>query len=172
MSEKKTETTDLSGLEHHKVGITRGCWYMLHIMAEAAITRPLMEAYAFNFRNLCHQMTGCSCKGDCIMLLEKLPPEKYFDMVDEFGIPNGCLYHSILIHNNVNAKLGKRTYSYEEAAKIYRKTDIRRCNDGVVKEAPDINRSLASMEASRVKIYKIEELAKLYPELIIKMNKT
>jgi hypothetical protein len=170
MGEEKQDMTPLSGLEHSKEMTSRGCWYMLHISGESAITRQLMEAYAHNFRNLCVQMTGCSCQNHCTQMLEDYPPEKYFDMKDEYGIENGCLYHSILCHNLVNERLGKKTYTYQEASIIYRIKIFKKCGDkGTVDENKEID-TVHVKEGKRRGLI-IEELAKKYPELIYEMKR-
>jgi hypothetical protein len=170
MSEEKPGMTQLSGLEHSKENTSRGCWYMLHISGESAITSTLMEAYAHNFRNLCVQMTGCSCQNHCTQMLEDYPPEKYFGMKDEYGIENGCLYHSILCHNLVNERLDKKTYTYEEASVLYRVKTLKQCGDkGSTNENEHID-AVHVKEGTRRGLI-IHELAKKYPELIYEMKK-
>jgi len=100
--------------------ITRGVWFSLHTLAEMANTAELKRAYAAFFRKICSSMT-CDCEGHCKEMLLQNPPEAYFDKVDEFGKPNGCLIHSILCHNLVNKRLGKRVYEYAEIAPLYQK---------------------------------------------------
>src|SRR5207237_1067089 len=76
--------------------------------------------YAHNFRNLCEKMKECGCEDDCKQMLEDLPPEKFFHLLDENGIPDGCLRHSVECHNRVNKRLGKTVYPYEVIKPLYR----------------------------------------------------
>jgi hypothetical protein len=162
----KPGPTPLSGLEFYKKDISRGCWFDKHTDAEAAVTIPLMEAFAHNFRNLCNRM-GCSCENHCSKMIEANPPESYFHMVDEDGIPNGCLYVSILYHNLVNERLGKATYSYDDIVPLYRPKEFRPCTD-----KGEVSDKIVEVQKGTRKGIKIEELAKLYPYLIKEMKNT
>lgn len=115
-------------LEEYRDNIQNGIWFMLHTMAEAAATKPLMEAYAHTFRNVCSRM-GCSCENHCIEMLESNPPEKYFHIVDEDRVPIGCLYHSIDCHNMVNKRLGKPELLRSDVVAVYRPKVFAPCTD-------------------------------------------
>lgn len=106
-------------LSEYKKDISHGVWFFIHTMAEAAKTPELMRAYAAFFRNVCDKM-GCGCENHCLTMLKQNPPEDYFGLKDDNGVPYGCLYHSVLCHNLVNERLGKPQYSYDQIAPLYR----------------------------------------------------
>lgn len=154
-------------LSKYKEHITNGIWFKLHTDAEAAITKPLMEAYAYNFRNLCDKM-GCSCENHCQkMLNDEFPPEKYFHIVDDNGIPIGCLYHSIDCHNAVNKRLGKPIYNRSEIVALYRPKEFTPCTD---KGTESVGSKTQVARGSRKGGLTLEQLASIYPDLIGKSS--
>lgn len=116
---ENTSSSQGKPLSEYRDNIQNGIWFMLHTMGESATTKSLMEAYAHNFRNICSRM-GCTCENHCVTMLEENPPERYFHIVDEDGVPIGCLYHSIDCHNIVNKRLGKPEILRSEAVALYR----------------------------------------------------
>lgn len=110
-------------LSQYKDNIGNGTWFMLHHTAEKAITPEKMRCYADNFRDLCSRMDGCGCGGHCSEMLERLKPEDYFHFVDENGVPDGCLRHSVDCHNEVNRRLGKPEYAYDIVKPIWRSNE-------------------------------------------------
>jgi len=111
-------------LNEYNKNTNNGVWYLLHIIAERAQTPELMRSYAINFRNLCQKLNSCGCEDHCTMMLEQLPPENYFHILDEDGIPDGCLRHSVECHNLVNKRLNKSQHSYEAVKKLYRSKEV------------------------------------------------
>lgn len=111
-------------LSEYKTNTNNGVWFMLHHMAEKAVTRSQMESYGHFFRELCKRMEGCDCGGHCTEMLERLKPEDYFHLKDENGIPDGCMRHACDCHNEVNKRLGKPQYPYDVIKSMWRPTDI------------------------------------------------
>lgn len=154
-------------LEKYKEHISNGIWFKIHTDAEAAVTMPLMEAYAYNFRNLCDKM-GCSCENHCSQMLNgDFPPEKYFHIVDEEGVPVGCLYHSIDCHNAVNQRLGKPTYQRSQIVPLYRPKEFTPCTD---KGAESKGAKTQVPKGNRKGGLSLEQLARKYPDLIGKLG--
>lgn len=134
-------------LSDYKNNIGNGTWFFLHTIAEAAQTPALMSAYSHNFRNLCSKMSACGCEDHCNQMLNDLPPENYFHLLDEDGIPDGCLRHSVECHNRVNARLGKTVHPYETVKALYRnKEPPAPCTKG--KEHPTPSKSTPSVKSS------------------------
>ena len=100
-------------LNKYDDNISNGVWFLLHTIAERAQTPELMRSYSVNFHNLCDKMNSCGCEDHCKTMLEQLRPEKYFHFIDNEGIPDGCLRHSVDCHNSVNKRLDKKQHSYE-----------------------------------------------------------
>jgi len=153
-------------LDKYKENISNGVWAKLHMDAEAAVTKPLMEAYAYNFRNLCDKM-GCSCENHCLKMISENPPEKYFHIVDEDGVPIGCLYHSIDCHNEVNERLGKPTYPRSQVVPLYRPKEFTPCTD----KGTESKGSKTQVEkGNRKGGLTLDQLARKYPDLIGKLG--
>lgn len=117
-------------LDQYKDNIGNGSWFLLHHMAEKATTPEKMKCYSENFRDLCGRMDGCGCGGHCSEMLERLKPEDYFRFIDNNGIPDGCLRHSVDCHNEVNRRLGKPEYAYEIVKPIWRSNEQQPCTRG------------------------------------------
>lgn len=111
-------------LSDYNNNINNGVWYLLHTIAERAQTPELMRSYAINFRNLCLKLSSCGCENHCKEMLEQLPPENYFYILDEDGIPDGCLRHSVQCHNLVNKRLNKPQHSYDSVKQLYRSKEV------------------------------------------------
>ncbi len=152
-------------LSEYKKNIHNGVWFMLHTMGEKAQTLALMQAYAANFRNICDKM-GCSCENHCNEMLKQHRPEDYFGMVDEDGIPEGCLYHSWLCHNEVNERLGKPKYDYEQVKALYRNKEILPCTSPEV--PPEESKNLQGMEVRETSTH---DLQQRFPGLFITNQK-
>lgn len=136
-------------LSEYKKDISHGVWFFIHTMAEAAQTPELMRAYASFFRNVCDKM-GCGCENHCLKMLKETPPEDYFNMKDRNGVPVGCFYHSVVCHNQVNERLEKPQYSFEQIYPLYRGGDenlvIRACEAEIAHTSASAS---ASSRASR-----------------------
>jgi hypothetical protein len=143
-------------LSEYKSNTGNGTWFMLTHMAEKATTRPLMEAYAFFFRELCKRMEGCDCGGHCTEMLERRKPENYFHLKDENGIPDGCLRHVWECHNEVNARLGKPQYPYELVKPLWRSEEppkpCTRNSTPVETEKDSLRNKSASLTSKKISI--------------------
>lgn len=148
-------------ISEYRDNIQNGIWFMLHTTAEGATTRPLMEAYAYNFRNVCNRM-GCTCETHCVEMLEQNPPEKYFHIMDENGVPIGCLYHSIDCHNIVNRRLGKPEVRRSDAVAVYRPLVFSACTNKATESKVKVHVEKGGRKGGLT----LEALATKYPTLI------
>ena len=70
--------------------------------------------YLNQFKNrIPRTTTGCKCKEHYIIWMKNNPPK--------FGKNGEYFAWSVALHNEVNKRLGKPTYSVEEARKFYSK---------------------------------------------------
>lgn len=112
MSDVKIKT-----LADYKKDIGPGVWFSIHTLAALADKTGDYKSYEDFFRRICGSM-GCECETHCSEMLTKYPIRNYTKMFRE-GERCGGLYHSYICHNEVDARLGKPQYTFEEVYPLY-----------------------------------------------------
>lgn len=134
-------------LAENKKDIGYGIWYTLHCRAALADVDGSWQEYEKLFTMICNSMSGCDCDDHCKQMLREYPVKNYIKMRNKDGKLIGCLYHSSLCHNKVNARLGKVEFPFDQVEPLYLvKDEIKPCT------APA----------------NIDELADKFPGLIVK----
>ena len=92
-------------------------WFFMHTIALNFPNNPSFEEiknYESFFENLKYIIPCDKCRLHYSQRLSANPVSKY--LTDS----NALFIYTIDLHNEVNKSLGKRIYSYEEVAKLYR----------------------------------------------------
>ena len=96
-----------------------GMWYVMHTQGVVAITPAMKAAYESNTNALCDSFRCKTCQPHFRLFIDTHDIKKYFNMYDAQGRDIGCFYWSWLLHNSVNARLGKYQPTFEEAYAFY-----------------------------------------------------
>ena len=92
-------------------------WFFIHTIALNFPDNPTFQDignYEHFFENLKHIIPCDKCRLHYTQRLQANPVRKY--LTDA----NALFIYTIDLHNEVNKSLGKRIYSYDEVAKIYK----------------------------------------------------
>ena len=96
-----------------------GMWYILHTMGVIAVTPAMKAAFDSNVNAICDSFRCLTCKPHFRLFIDTHDIKKYFSMYDAHGRDIGCFYWTWLLHNAVNARLGKYQPTFEEAYAFY-----------------------------------------------------
>lgn len=107
------------------VSANLGRWDLIHNIAANADQAGNLETkkvYATVVKVAVERHYCEECRGHGTEWLRDNPPESYFNRID------GCLYHSWMFHNSVNARLGKPQVKYEVVRRWYAPIVVHGCS--------------------------------------------
>lgn len=98
-----------------------GIWHVIHLTAAWATSEPKIKFFIEWIHEVIQEKLPCEeCRGHMKRYLEEHPP----------GAEVNMFVWSWKFHNAVNTRLGKETFDFETAKKLYINGDVRLCNEG------------------------------------------
>lgn len=98
-------------------------WFMIHQQAAFATTDLLKQAFIQNLQNLCDNFGCKNCQEHFQQYLSTHSFDGYMNMIDVKGRDIGMFEYTRLFHNQVNMRLGKPTYTFNEVYDFYAGTN-------------------------------------------------
>jgi len=92
-----------------------GIWFMLHFDGKFAVTNKLKDEYENKVQTLANNFPCAKCRPHFITLIKEIPLSLFRAIFNEKEEDIGFFKWSVIVHNNVNRRLGKKEYSFEEA---------------------------------------------------------
>src|ERR1700678_3958359 len=105
-----------------------GIWFDIHVTAISAITDKLKEAFVIYINTLCENFRCKKCQPHFRAFIDNNPLVNYwgiYSTTDRKDI--GFFKWSWLMHNEVNARLGKYQPTFEEVYHFFANSDMGAC---------------------------------------------
>lgn len=90
-----------------------GIWFSIHIMALFARDITTAKAVSYSIYKIIERIRGSRCRINAKKYISHYPPDT-----------RNIFKWTVTFHNSVNKRLGKKTYTINEAREIYYNTEI------------------------------------------------
>jgi len=102
-------------------------WQKIHKKAMECKNDSSKKQFNKYIKKLYSKIECPECKGHMKKFMKRERIKDHYNMYSDMGEHNGMFVWTWKLHNDVNARTGKRIIPYEEAYNMYKSSDYRPC---------------------------------------------